>query len=167
MSAQAVLQELVRHNTWANRWLIAFCDKLDPVALEWTTSGTYGSIHATIQHTVLAEEGYVWRLKEKGPRPAADPTLLSLMELDGRAQAVGDELVSYLGHDWDPLGSREGQSPEGVVFAIQADVFVLQYLHHGNEHRAHVCTILGAHGVEPPEVSVWEFAEQTGKIRRA
>ncbi|MEZ4500768.1 MAG: DinB family protein [Thermomicrobiales bacterium] len=165
MSAQAVLQELVRHNTWANRWLIAFCDKLDPVALEWTTSGTYGSIHATIQHTVLAEEGYVWRLKEKGPRPAADPTLLSLMELDGRAQAVGDELVSYLGHGQGSLGSREGQSPEGVVSRYRPTSSCFS-----------ICIM--AMNIGPMSARFWaptgssrgvglEFAEQTGKIRRA
>jgi hypothetical protein len=36
-------------------------------------------------------------------------------------------------------------------------------LHHANEHRAHVCTILGALGHEPPDVSAWGYAGATGR----
>ena len=38
-----------------------------------------------------------------------------------------------------------------------------QAIHHANEHRAHVCTILGALGHEPPDVSAWGYADATGR----
>jgi hypothetical protein len=50
------------------------------------------------------------------------------------------------------------------VFAFRAGVDMTQALHHANEHRAHICTILGALGHEPPDVSAWEYALVTGRM---
>ena len=35
---------------------------------------------------------------------------------------------------------------------------------HANEHRAHICSVLGALGHEPPEVSTWAYALATGRM---
>jgi hypothetical protein len=32
-----------------------------------------------------------------------------------------------------------------------------QAIHHGDVHRAHVLSILGARGLEVPELDVWEY----------
>ena len=37
------------------------------------------------------------------------------------------------------------------------NLLLLQALHHGNDHRTHVCTILGAHGLPLADVSGWEY----------
>jgi uncharacterized damage-inducible protein DinB len=42
-------------------------------------------------------------------------------------------------------------------------VILTQLFHHANEHRAQVCTILGALGHEPPDVSAWGYAGATGR----
>jgi hypothetical protein len=34
-----------------------------------------------------------------------------------------------------------------------------QALHHGNDHRAQVCSTLGALGLDVPDLSVWAFWE--------
>jgi hypothetical protein len=60
----------------------------------------------------------------------------------------------------------EAYDDEGEVFAVRAGIFLTQALHHANEHRAHVCTILGALGHEPPEFSAWEYALATGRMWR-
>lgn len=39
---------------------------------------------------------------------------------------------------------------------------VAQALNHGTEHRAHLCTILGAHGTPPPQIDAWSWAEAGG-----
>jgi hypothetical protein len=51
-----------------------------------------------------------------------------------------------------------------VTFAVRAGIFLAQALHHANEHRAHVCTVLGALGHEAPELSAWEYALATGRM---
>jgi hypothetical protein len=35
--------------------------------------------------------------------------------------------------------------------------FLTQAIHHGAEHRTHVCSILGAHDLEVPDVSGWAY----------
>jgi len=40
---------------------------------------------------------------------------------------------------------------------------IIPALHHGSEHRAQICTILGALGYEPPDVSAWGYAFASGR----
>jgi hypothetical protein len=40
-----------------------------------------------------------------------------------------------------------------------------QTFHHANEHRAHVCSALGALGIEPPDVSAWGYADASHRAR--
>ncbi|MGI8609926.1 MAG: hypothetical protein ACR2MY_11970 [Candidatus Dormibacteria bacterium] len=36
-----------------------------------------------------------------------------------------------------------------------------QAIHHADDHRGHVLSILGAHGLEVPDLAVWDYAEST------
>ena len=45
-------------------------------------------------------------------------------------------------------------------------VIAVQALHHGNEHRTHICTILGTHGIEYGELDVWAFGTAVGAEKR-
>jgi hypothetical protein len=47
-----------------------------------------------------------------------------------------------------------GQYPE-IEHAV--GLFLAQAVYHGHEHRAHVCSVLGAHGLEVPGLSGWEY----------
>ena len=37
-------------------------------------------------------------------------------------------------------------------------------MHHGNDHRTHVCTILGHHGIEYGQMDVWGYGLATGAL---
>jgi hypothetical protein len=37
-------------------------------------------------------------------------------------------------------------------------------MHHGNDHRTHVCTILGAHDISYGDMDVWAYGEATGAL---
>jgi uncharacterized damage-inducible protein DinB len=39
-----------------------------------------------------------------------------------------------------------------------------QALHHGTDHRSQICTALTALGVEPPDIDLWAFGEQHGRV---
>ena len=39
-----------------------------------------------------------------------------------------------------------------------------QALHHGTDHRSQVCTALTTLGMEPPEIDVYDFGLDTGRI---
>jgi uncharacterized damage-inducible protein DinB len=148
------LDHVLRHNTWANGAIIEFCRGLDPQRLETAAPGTYGTIERTLQHLVGAEQWYVQlltgeligpRLRRDGPRPALD--VLATV-----ASGIGARVIAAAEDD-DParrIEMNEGRrSTVGVILA--------QLVHHGNEHRTQITTVLGANGIEPPPLSAWAY----------
>jgi hypothetical protein len=37
------------------------------------------------------------------------------------------------------------------------NLFLLQAIHHGNDHRTHICTVLSVLGLEPPDIDGWSY----------
>ena len=158
-------EDLVAHNGWATRQLLACCRGLDEETLAATVPGTYGSIGETLQHLVHSEASYVLRLTgDWADHPWKEDREVGLETLAERTTILEETLGRFLAGDWDTEAFGEGRGPDGAVFAIRAGIFLAQALHHANEHRAHVCTILGALGHEPPDVSAWGYALATGRI---
>jgi uncharacterized damage-inducible protein DinB len=162
MTDPALLTAL-RHNTWANIEVLRFCAALTPEQLAWTAPGTFGSIHATLQHIVGAEQGYLFTLTG-GELPPAGPLptegLVPLDELRSRAVTSAERLERLLGSDFDATKHfrlRRGGTATGGVL-------VSQYLHHGSDHRAHVGTILGARGLAGPNCDVWAYGSERGDV---
>lgn len=158
------LYDLTRHNAWATTQIIDFCRELDDTALDLTTPGTYGTIRETLRHFLDSETSYLSRLSGL---QAGDLWYKSIMpNLDGmaeRAAALANTWEQFLAGEVDTEGLGEAKGDEGEIFAVRKGVFLAQALHHANEHRAHICTILGAHGYEPPDVSAWGYAQATGR----
>jgi uncharacterized damage-inducible protein DinB len=158
------LEDLAKHNTWANAEILAFCGGLDESTLDSTVPGTYGTIIETLQHLIDSEGSYMWRLTQAwSDHPWRDNEAVGIDVLAERAAVLGETLIQFVGTDWDPERWGEGRGDNGDVFAIRAGIFLTQALHHANEHRAHVCTILGALGIEPPDVSAWGYAQAFGR----
>lgn len=156
-------RDLARHNAWANARLLAFCKTLDPSLLDATAPGTFGSVLATLQHVIGSEASYIRRLTGAWPTHPWPSDAVDLDALAERAAMLGEVLERFLMAGWDSERLGEARGDEGEVFAVRASIFLTQLLHHGNEHRAHVCTILGARGHEPPDLSAWAYADDTGR----
>ncbi|HET8568684.1 MAG TPA: DinB family protein [Candidatus Limnocylindria bacterium] len=164
------LLRAVRHNCWANAELIAFCGRLSPERLGWSAPGTYGSIHRILHHIVGAEHGYLFRLtghrppieEERGGRAMTPDWTAPLDELAERARSNAERMEALLAGDFDP--GRVTESPAGGGRLAAAGIVVAQFIHHGSDHRAHVGTILGANGVEPPRLDVWAYGASTGEV---
>jgi uncharacterized damage-inducible protein DinB len=160
------LHDLAGHNAWATAQVLAFCRGLDGPALEATVPGTYGTIIETLRHLIDAEASYLWRLTGAWPaHPWRGDDAVGLDVLAERAAVLATTLEQFLAGDWDGERLGEARGDRGEVFAVPAGVFLTQALHHANEHRAHVCTILGALGHEPPDVSAWGYALATGRSK--
>ena len=159
MSAAQPLDHVLRHNTWATVTLLEFCAALDPVTLEMSAVGTYGTLHGTLQHLVGAEQWYLQLLtgdllgRPRIRRTDSHP----LTELAMTASLTGARVLEVVATDdvTRRIEMNEGRrSTVGVILA--------QLVHHGNEHRAQATTILGANGIEPPPVSGWGYGRATG-----
>jgi hypothetical protein len=67
-----------------------------------------------------------------------------------------------LAHDTD-LPSREVTSRDG--WRMLGAVPMAQAIHHADDHRSHVLSILGARGLEVPDLDVWGYAESAGLLQ--
>ena len=158
-------RDVAGHHAWATAQLLVFCRELDEAALDTTVPGTYGTVIETLRHLIDSEMSYLFRLTGAWPeRPWQFDEAVGLDVLAERAAMLAATLEGFLGGEWDDERLGEARGDEGEVFAVRAGVFLTQALHHANEHRAHIGTILGALGQEPPDVSAWGYALATGRM---
>lgn len=160
MSDGALLRA-VRHNAWANAELIAFCRGLKPEQLGWRAAGTYGTLHDTLQHIVDCEHEHVQSLTGEVPQGGhmGDEPLVPLAGLAERARWNAERMeriAAWFDAERLVTDHRGRAVPAGIVVAV--------HIHHGNEHRAHAGTILGANGVELPRLDPWEYGKSIGEV---
>lgn len=136
---RTALDHVLRHNTWANGALLDFCRALDPARLDDKPPGTYGSLYGTLQHLVSGEQWYVQLITGE----------LIGTEIRRDVRRTLDGVITV-----DDEEERRTTSTVGVVLA--------QLVHHANEHRTQATTILGAGGIEPPEISGWAYGRAIG-----
>ena len=155
------LHDAFRHNTWATRELLVVCQSLTETQLHMTAPGTYGSIIATLWHTVRSDAS----------SPATDGrrTVLGLARRSSTESCNAGRiprrprraLGTLLAQPFDADRTFVIKWDDDADFAVPAGVVLAQALHHGNEHRAQICTVLTSIGVPAPDLGVWEFAAAT------
>ena len=159
-----MLIEAFRYNKWANLHLLDVCAKLSDEQLQLTAPGTYGTIATTFLHLMSAEQRYLRRLTP-GTKPDInehDATPPDLAKLRERAVRSGDQLIEAAGRITPAdtiVEERDGRSMQ-----LHLGVVLVQAMHHGNDHRTHVCTILGAHDIAYGDMDVWAYGVATGGI---
>jgi uncharacterized damage-inducible protein DinB len=156
MSTESTLDTMFRHNRWANLALVELCAGLTDAQLDATLDGTFGSIRATLDHIARAERSYFSRIStgQRHPQGENEP-LLSVAEVGEALGASGDGLIAWaervqpadsVAVDWD-----------GTPREVPKTVLLTQVINHATEHRAQIMAILTQLGVEPPELSGWEY----------
>ena len=149
---------LFRRNEWANQKLLDFCAQQPAeVAAAPAEGDVYGGIDAQFTHMVSAETGYLpWITGRRREDRISGDTPLRLEELREPMRWAGTQWPEALDFDRDPeevfqVQRRSGQS------AMTDWLALLQLLHHGDDHRNQVATVLSRHGVEPPDLDCWAF----------
>ncbi len=156
-----VLLEAFRYNRWANMHVLDVCSSLTDDQLQLSSPGTYGTIAATLQHLLAAEQRYVRRLTGIEARLSekdAFPGIAALKEHAGRS---GDDLL-VAATRVDPDSTTEARRDDGQTLRVKNWVVLTQAIHHGNDHRTQVCTILGRNGISAGDMDVWSYGEQGG-----
>jgi uncharacterized damage-inducible protein DinB len=162
--AARFLEDAVRHNLWATFELLDACAELTPEQLETTVPGTYGSILDTLRHTVGADRSYLALLSGDRIERVADESM-SVAELKAVmwANAPLWELVLAEAGD-DPERDVARHFEDGREVHAPLGVRLAQVVHHGTDHRSQVATALTSLGIEPPAMSVWDFADAQGRL---
>jgi uncharacterized damage-inducible protein DinB len=156
------LKRAFAYHAWTTLKLIDFCRSLSPEQLTLTAAGTLGSIERTLTHLVSSEQFYLRDLTGSDPPTWIESLIAGLDELaDGSVENAArwmDYLSSQPNPDQAFVTTWRGEPKNVVRWASLTQAFV-----HGAEHRAHVCTVLGANGIEPPDLSVEAYENLTAK----
>src|SRR5262249_22660899 len=127
---------------WGERLIARFDSKLD------RTTNTFVILGLWLEDEALGnDEGFAEALACAFARFSA---FLGASELD--ATAIGEPL----------LRQRANTSKEANVSRFDSNVSLNSC---GSEHRGQICTILGALGHEPPDLTPWAYAFASGRMR--
>jgi uncharacterized damage-inducible protein DinB len=159
----SVLTTLFAHNTWANLKLLDFCERLSGAQLDAAAIGGYGSIRDTLRHIVGAEVSYVERANGKlPPRPLSPGEHPPFEVLKEAARWAGDELLPLA------LSAREGtivrQRPPRQLIEYRLASLIVQAVNHSTEHRAQISAIITQLGMQPPDMSGWQYMDEIGEL---
>jgi uncharacterized damage-inducible protein DinB len=154
--------EAFRYHKWANGRLLEECARLSDEQLEWTAPGTYGTVARTWLHLLGAEQRYIQHLGGSQPRFRSSSDFPGLETVTSELARSDDELIELAGR-FAPEERIEPEFDDGR-FRLPAAIVLIQALHHGNDHRTHICTILGHHDVTYGDVDVWAYGDATGVV---
>ncbi|HKW78517.1 MAG TPA: DinB family protein [Candidatus Limnocylindria bacterium] len=156
--SDAALAHLFRYNAWATRTLIDFIRGLSPAQHQATSAGVYGNLEQTMAHVVRAEDYYAFLLTAERPeRRLAEGEPVDLDELLRHAERNASLFDRVARAPVDPDEPVAGRSGDPGARAVRVGIVLSQVLHHANEHRGQIRSILGANGIKPPDISPWAF----------
>ena len=158
-----VLHDAFAHHIWATQRLLEACAALEPRQLDTTVPGTYGSIRDTLRHLVGADAGYLFTLTG-GRMPEVEEDQLDLAGMRAVIDRNGPEWAAIVAADIDPDADIVRRRDDGTNSHAPLGIRLAQVLHHGTDHRSQICTALTSLGIQPPEIDVWDFAEQDGRL---
>jgi uncharacterized damage-inducible protein DinB len=160
----SVLTTLFAHNVWANLKLIDFCEQLTDAQLDATAIGCFGPIRNTLWHIVGAEVSYVARVNGKLP-----PTAISRDQFPGFAAIkdvarwTNEELLQLARAARKDTIVRERE--HGLECQYTLASLMVQAVTHATEHRAQIAAIITQLGMEPPDMSVWQYMVEIGEFQ--
>jgi uncharacterized damage-inducible protein DinB len=161
---RSLLADAFGHHAWANLQILDACRVLTPDQLASAVPGTFGSILDTLRHIVGADAGYLNLLTEGRVARIEDEGALGLDELRNASVGHGEAWAALLEGDLDPSVDVVRHRDDGSKGGAPLGVRLAQAIHHGTDHRSQVCTALTMLGIEPPEIDVWAYAWQDGRL---
>lgn len=151
------LQEIFHYHGWSTLTLMDFCSNLPSETLHKAVPGTFGPILDTFVHLVAADQRYLERLTHKAShRVIREDQPASFVELRQAFEAQLRDWEAVLGNvdQLDVTLPARGDWPETPH---AQNLLLLQAIHHGNDHRTHICTALSVLGLEPPDIDGWSY----------
>jgi len=158
------MRDAIAHHVWATLRLIDACLPLSEEQLATAVPGTYGSILDTVRHLVGGDSGYLFVVGGGRTQPIEEEGM-GLAELRTVVEANGAGWSTVLEGELDPDAILVRHRDDGSEFHAPRGVRLAQVLHHGTDHRSQICTALTTIGVEPPEIDVWDFAWEQGRVQ--
>ena len=160
----SLLAEGFGHHVWATVRLIDVCAGLSKEQLEGSVPGTYGSIIETMRHLVGADTDYLFVLSN-GEIAGIEEDTMDLAALREEMVSNGQRWADVLPRHPDPDAVVIRHRDDGSESHAPTGTRLTQAIQHGTDHRSQICTALTALGIEPPEIDVWAYADDTGRLK--
>jgi uncharacterized damage-inducible protein DinB len=160
---RSILADAFEHHVWATLQVIDACRSLTDEQMGTTVTGTYGSIMDTLRHLVGSDASYLFVLTDGRVREIEEAEM-GVGQLRAVMERNGPEWARLLGQDLDPERTVTRHRDDGTDSLAPLGVRLAQVIHHGTDHRSQICTTLTSLGLEPPEIDVWDYAQQDGRI---
>jgi len=160
------LSVAIEYDNWATEKVAQFCAALPAAQRSLTTPGTMGTVEATLIHMVAAKERYASALRGT-PVPddaVSEKTTTDLAQVVARAKQLSEWFTGFAAGQLDLDRIIERRGADGNTQRMPMGILIAQFLHHGNEHRAQLGSILGANGIEPPHYSAFNWGSELGKL---
>jgi uncharacterized damage-inducible protein DinB len=158
-----VLDDAFAHHVWATLRVVDACLPLTSEQLETTVPGTYGSILDTMRHIVGGDTSYLFAMTG-GKVAQIDEDRMNLKELRVVMESHGVAWSALLEQDIDPDTVIVRRRDDGSETHAPMGIRLAQAVHHGTDHRSQICTALTTLGIEPPEIDVWDFCDENGRL---
>jgi uncharacterized damage-inducible protein DinB len=157
MITPGYVQTMARYNTWQNENIYGCAARLDDENRKAHRGAFFGSIHATLNHILWADQMWLWRFGVND-RPAAqtiadglnqfeDWTQLSLKRaaFDAHIEAWASKLTDQnLGGDLEWVSGGTGKDMKTPRWLAITHIF-----NHQTHHRGQVHTLLTGFGIKP------------------
>lgn len=150
-----ITRDALHYHRWANLELLDQCAKLTAEQLRLTAPGTYGSIADTWMHIAGAEQRYVRRLTGAEPSLNEKHDFPGIAALKEHLRRSGDALLAGA----ERLGPSDTTEVDydGRKVTWRKSLIVVQAIHHGNDHRTQIGTIMLSHSLSLTEIDVWAY----------
>jgi uncharacterized damage-inducible protein DinB len=158
MDPLSPFQMFARYGRAANERLYAQCALLDDSEYRKQRQGSFGSIHALLNHMLLADK--VWTSRFEGDGQHTPPLDTILFEDFGslrEARAEQDErIVSFFAQTTPEFleGSLNYTNSRGMATTLPALLAVGQFFNHQTHHRGQVHVMLSQTEVKPPALDL-------------
>jgi uncharacterized damage-inducible protein DinB len=153
-----VFRTLARYNKVANARLYEQCGKLELAEYRRERPGSFGSIHALLNHTLLGDR--IWMSRFAGGGSTTPPLNTILFETFAELSAARSEqdagIESFFANVDDGFVSRSLSYTNslGKDCTDSAPHAVLHFFNHQTHHRGQVHVMLSQTDVRPPSLDM-------------
>lgn len=158
--ALKTLRDMFWHHAWATLQLIDYCSSLTPEQLSGSTPGTRGPILETLEHLVGVDQRYKRRFgvnSEPAVKEGGGITLELMRAVVAKEAELWQSLLGRLSEFDITIEAEPRENPPWPEAPHATNLLLIQAIHHGNDHRTQICTILGAEGLAAPDLSCWAY----------
>ena len=157
---------LAHYNRWANRRLYEAAASLNDEAYRREMDAFFGSLHGTLNHVLVGDRVWLWRMTGEGTAPdRLDAILYDDFDALRTARAEEDERILAVIENYsddDLAGALGYRNMAGEARRTALPIVLGHFFNHQTHHRGQAHCLLGQLGQKPPPLDLiyfdWEDA---------